>query len=104
MNSLRTMRLKEPTVDLVCVDTKLCAIHDGVMVPVADSDTNMEDGVVYQADVVRLADTGTIKRVRPRPRIIKKMSNPIDMVRRAVVSSMKDKSLSLALLDVTSMS
>ena len=104
VNDLRTIRLKIPTVDLICVDTRLCAIDNGVMVPVAMSDTNMEDGVVYEADVVKSADSKSVRIVKPRPRVTKKMSNPIDVVRRAVVSAMRDDCLSSALLDVTSMS
>lgn len=35
-NKFRTMRLKQPTIELIYVDGKLNAIESGVLVPVAD--------------------------------------------------------------------
>lgn len=104
VNVFRTMRLKEPTVDLAYADGKLYASDSGVLVVVADGDANMEEGSVYEMDLVKNPNTGTITAVRPRLRVAKKVPNSMDVVKRAVASTAKDPSIDAALLDMTSMS
>ncbi|OAP53944.1 hypothetical protein AYL99_11824 [Fonsecaea erecta] len=104
VSNYRTLRLKEPTVDLLYMDDKLCASDSGVMVPVANGSVHMEQGTVYEMDVVKMADTSMVMLVRPRQRVTKRMPNPMDVVRRAVVSAVRDPMMDAVLLDITAMS
>ncbi|KAK7937813.1 uncharacterized protein PG986_014681 [Apiospora aurea] len=104
VNKLRTMRLKMPTVDLMCLDGKMCAIDGGTMIPIADADSNMEENAVYEMDVVKNRTSGSIQIVMPRMRVAKKVPNSMDVVKRAVASATKDPNVSATLLDITSMS
>lgn len=104
VNEFRTMRLKEPTVDLLYTDGKLCASDNGVMVPVADGDANMEVDAVYEMDLVKDKTTSTIMVMRPRQRVAKKVPNSMEVVKRAIASANKDPMVDAAILDLTSMS
>ncbi|KAK2591529.1 hypothetical protein QQS21_010779 [Conoideocrella luteorostrata] len=75
MNEFRTMRLKQPTVDLIYEDGKLHTSDNGVMVPVAVGDVNMEGGVVYEMDLVKDTTTNAIMVMKPRSRVAKKVPN-----------------------------
>jgi hypothetical protein len=104
VTQFRTLRLKEPTVDLLYLDGKLSALENGVMVPVADGNENMERDVIYEMDVVKTEDESLVKLMRPRQRTLKKVPNSMDVVRRAVASANKDPTMNATLLDITSMS
>jgi hypothetical protein len=97
VNEFRTMRLKEPTVDLH-------ASENGVMIPVADGDANMKDDTVYEMDVVRDSDTNTIMIVKPRVRVAKKVPNSMDVIKRAITSTKRDPLIDAALVELISMS
>lgn len=100
----RTLRLKEPTVDLMYSDGKLCASDGGVMTPLADGSTNMEQNTIYEMDVIKYEDTDGVRLVRPRQRILKKIPNSMDVVKRAIASATKDPTINATLMDMTSMS
>lgn len=104
VNELRTLRLKQPTVDLVYMSGKMHASDNGVMVPVGDGDQNMEEGVIYEMDLIKDKITNTITMIKPRPRIAKRIPNSMDVVKRAVASTSRDPLVDAALLDLTSMS
>ncbi|OAG36666.1 hypothetical protein AYO21_09141 [Fonsecaea monophora] len=61
------------------------------MVPVANGNMHMEQGTVYEIDVVKRTDASNVVLVNPRQRVAKKMPNPVDVVRRAVVNVVKDR-------------
>lgn len=100
----RTLRLKEPTVDLLYLDGKLNAIESGVLVEVVDGDPNMEDNTIYEMDVVREKDAEVTRLVRPMQRLLKKVPNSMDVVRRAVAKAAEDPTITAMVLDMTSMS
>lgn len=104
VNEFRTMRLKQPTVDLIYLDGKLCTSDNGVMVPVANGNPNMEENMIYEMDVVKdeLGDGVVI--INPRDRVAKKVPNSMEVVKRAIASTRKDPLVDAALLDLTSMS
>ncbi|KAL9122248.1 MAG: hypothetical protein Q9187_001200 [Circinaria calcarea] len=104
VTQFRTLRLKEPTVDLLYSGGKLSALENGVMVPIADGNENMEQDMVYEMDVVKTNDESLIRLMRPRQRTLKKIPNSMDVVRRAIASANKDPTINATLLDITSMS
>ena len=104
VNSLRTLRLKQPTLDLMYSDGSLNAVENSVMVAIAPGHENMMEGVVYELDVIRNTDTDTIELVNPRERMMKKMPNPVDVVTRAIAAVLNDTTMNEALIDITAMS
>jgi hypothetical protein len=104
LNAFRTMRLKGPTVDLMCSDGKLCTIEDGVLVPAADAHESMEEGAVYEMSVIKPSETSKITLVKPTMRPLKVVPNSIDVVKRAIATATKDPTMNAVLLDITSMS
>jgi hypothetical protein len=103
-NKFKTLRLKQPTADLMYMDGKLNAIENGIMTEVLDGDPNMEEETIYELDVVKNKDTGTITLMRPRERPLKKLPNNMDVVRRAISSASADVNTNTTLLDITAMS
>jgi len=103
-NKFRTMRLKQPTVDLIYVDGKLNAIENGVVITIADGAQEMEGDMVYEMDVIKSENGDEIKLAKPRPRALKKMPNSMDVVKRAIATATRDPSTNTVLLDITSMS
>ncbi len=104
VNEFRTMRLKEPTIDLMYIDGKMHALDNGVMIPVATGHEEMEAEMVYEMDLVKRGDTDGIVMVRPRQRVAKKIPNSMEVVKRAVLSATKSPLVDAGLLDLTSMS
>lgn len=98
------MRLKELTVDLLYSDRKLSALENGVMVEVADGHPSLEQDIIYEMDVVRSEEETTTMLVRSRQRTLKKTPSSLDVVKRAIVSTNKDLTMTASLLDITSMS
>ncbi|EMC97272.1 hypothetical protein BAUCODRAFT_68752 [Baudoinia panamericana UAMH 10762] len=103
-NKFRTMRLKQPTVDLLYMDGKLHGSDGAMMVRVTDGSPEMEGETVYELDVVKDKDTGAIKVTNPRQRPLKKLANSMDVIKRAIASASADVSTNTVLLDITSMS
>jgi len=68
INKFKTLRLKQPTVDLMYTDKKLNAINAGVLDPVPDVDANMEQEMIHEMDVAENAETSTITLKGPRER------------------------------------
>lgn len=100
----RTLRLKEPTVDLRYLGGNLCSVEAGSSVVVASGCENMTEGVIYEMKVCRSEDMDKTMLTSPIPRVSKLMPNNMDIVRRAVASVSKDISMSTSLFDITSMS
>ena len=103
-NKFKTMRLKQPTVDLICMDGKLNAIENGIMTPLVNAHGTMETDVVYEMDVVKGQNDNEIMLVKPRQRLSKKLPNSMDVVRRAIASASTSELVDTSLLDITSMS
>jgi len=87
VNRFRTMRLKEPTVDLLYRDRRLHSVENGVMIPVANGDPKIETDAVYEIDLVKDRTTNAISLIKPRPRVTKKVPNSMDVVKRAIASA-----------------
>ena len=87
VSHLRTLRLKDPTVDFIFMDGGMYATDSGALVRVAGGDPEMVKGVVYEMDLIMSTDQSISlpKLIRPRARIFKVKPNPIAVVRRAVV-------------------
>jgi hypothetical protein len=77
---LRNLRLKRPTVDLLYAGGSLNALENGLLIAVVQGHTKMAERVVYEMDILRDAETGMSKLVRLRPRVLKRVSNPLDVV------------------------
>lgn len=104
VTEFRTLRLKEPTVDLICKDGILNMSHDGKMIPVALASTAMKQDTVYEFSVSPGVDDSTVVLSKGVSRTVKKRPNQSDIVRRAFVSVSRNVSNSTVLYDITSMS
>jgi DNA-directed RNA polymerase subunit K/omega len=104
VTDLRTMRMKAPTIDLVYANGDMCATEDGVLIPITIGSEKMNEGSIYELDVVKGAEEGAIVLTKPKLRIHKRMPNHMDVVRRAVMSVSADPFTTSSLLDITSMS
>ncbi len=103
-NKFRTMRLKQPTIDLLYMDGKLNGIDNGIIVEVTDGAPEMEEDTVYEMDLIKDKDSGEIKIVKPRQRPLKKLPNSMDVIKRAIASANADVNTNMVLFDITSMS
>ncbi|KAK0930067.1 hypothetical protein LTR29_016816 [Friedmanniomyces endolithicus] len=103
-NKFRTMRLKQPTIDLLFMDGKLNGIENGVLIPLTDGHANMDEDTVYEMDVVKDEETNALKIVRPRERPLKEVTNSMDVIKRAIASATADVATNTILIDIVSMS
>jgi hypothetical protein len=60
VNRFRTVRLKEPTIDLIYADGNMYAGDDGSLLTVSAGDENMEREGIYEMDVVKGKDVGVV--------------------------------------------
>lgn len=86
VTELRTMRLKQPTVDLMYVDGSMNVIENGSLVAVAKGAKDMEVDTVYECDVYKDLATNEVMIRKPKMRVLKKLPNSMDVARRAVMS------------------
>lgn len=100
----RTLRLKEPTVDLRFVDGQLCTIDDRELIPIAKGSKHMTERMIYELKVCRCDKTNAVELRYPVPRLSKVVPNNIDIVKRAVAAVSSDKHMTTSLFDITSMS
>lgn len=100
----RTLRLKEPTVDLKYIDGQMCTIDAGAPVPLAQGDRNMVEGMIYEFKLYRASDPTKVILGYPVERMSKMVPNNMEIIRRAVASVSGDPQLSTSLFDITSMS
>lgn len=104
VTGFRTLRLKKPTIDLLHKDGYLYMNENGKMVKVARGHRNMLPNAVYEVSVERSENEGEIVLSRPVRRLIKKMPNNAEIIRRAFMSVSTDLSMSTILYDIQSMS
>ncbi|XMA20910.1 hypothetical protein WAI453_013701 [Rhynchosporium graminicola] len=100
----RTLRLKQPIVDLIYDNGNLNAIEDGILIPIAVRHEQMIMSAIYELDIVKKGADSAVELVKPRQRTLKKMPNNIDVVKRAIASIGKELSLTSSLIDITAMS
>jgi len=72
VNQFWTMRLKIPTIDLMYVGGDICSSDIGIIVPIAAGHGRIEESVVYEMDLIRDRNSGSMMIVRPRERVSKK--------------------------------
>lgn len=99
----RTLKLKQPIVDLLYQDRFLNRIDNEVLNRVAAGHEKMVQGVIYELDVIRKEVGGPRELVKPRERTRKKVLNNIVVIRRAVASVGGDSYASESLVDITAM-
>ena len=100
----RTLRLKEPTVDLRLKGGYLCAVEEGQMVKIVGGCKQMVEGMIYELNVNRDKDTGSIMLSNPKERLSKHSPNSVDIVKRAVMVVSRDPDMNTVLFDITNMS
>lgn len=91
----RSVRLKQPTIDLLYMDGKLNGIANGVVVEVTDDTPEMDEDTVYEMDLIKDETTNEIKIIKPKQRPLKKLPNSMD--KRAITSVNADTSTSMVL-------
>ncbi|KAI9048018.1 hypothetical protein LZ554_007816 [Drepanopeziza brunnea f. sp. 'monogermtubi'] len=104
VTEFRTLKLKEPTVDLICKDGLLNMSYDGRMVPVAVACAAIKQDTVYELSVCPSDDDSTVVLSKEVSRTVKKRPNQSDIVKRAFISVSTNVSNSTVLYDITSMS
>lgn len=104
VTDLRMMRMKTPTVDLVYADENMSVIKDGALMAITTGGEAMNEGSVYEMDVVKGDDEGMVILVRPRLRVNKRVPNHMDVVWCAFVSVWSDPFMTSSLFGITSMS
>lgn len=104
VNESMTMRLKQPTIDLMYLDQKLNTIDNGALISIADGHEKMIDRTLYEMDVIKVGEHDNVLLINPRQRVMKKIPNSMDLVERAIAATVKSANINSILLDVTAMS
>jgi len=100
----RTLRLKKPTIDLVLSNGVLSMSHVGSRIPVALGSPFMSEGSIYEFDVDRSDTPSEVVICNPTKRLIKRMPNNSDIIRRAFMSVSSNVDMSTTLYDITNAS
>lgn len=100
----RTLRLKEPTIDLRYMDGNLCTVDAGRLIPIAKGSEKMTQHMIYEMRMYRSENENEVVLRRPIPRLSKIRPNNMDIVRRAIASVSRDAHVTTSLFDITSMS
>ncbi len=103
IGSYKTVRMKTPTVDLICKEGKLCATDATKTVIYGDSHPDMIENGVYEMTVTSDQVGNYVTLSNPTRRLVKEVSNPPDVVSRSFASSFKESN-STILYDIVSMS
>lgn len=90
IGKMKTVRIKTPTVDLMCTDGDLYATDAVKTVAYEKSHPDMLGGGVYEMTFTAKADEDKVIPSNPITRLIKQMFNPPDVVSRSFASSFKD--------------
>lgn len=104
VSGFRTLRLKEPTIDLLFSNGLLYMSDNGKRVAVSHGHGLMSNNSVYEFTVIRSDQPNLVKIINPVKRLIKKSPNNSDIIRRAFMSVSEDANVSMILYDITSMS
>jgi hypothetical protein len=100
----RTLRLKEPTIDLRYVDGNLCTVDAGNVIPIARGSEKMTQYMIYEMKMYRSINENEVVLRYPIARLSKARPNNMDIVKRAVASVSKNAHVTTSLFDITSMS
>lgn len=100
----RTLRMKEPTIDLLYTNGNLYANEAGKRVLITHGHELMDESRIYELDVIPSTDQGLITLRNPRRRMVKRSPNNTDIIRRAFASATRSELTSTILYDITSMS
>lgn len=104
VSTFRTLRLKEPTIDLRYVDGDLCTIDNGCLIPIAKGSDHMTDRMIYEMRMYRSENDNEVLLRHPIPRLSKMAPNNMDIVRRAMASVSRNMHVTTSVFDITSMS
>jgi len=104
VTTFRTLRLKEPTVDLRYIDGYLHSIDNSNLVPIAKGCRDMNNRMIYEMKVSRGSDQNEVVLTNPVARVSKVAPNNMDIVRRAFASVSKNINMATSLFDITAMS
>lgn len=104
VTSFRTLRLKEPTIDLRYVNGDLCTIDNGCLIPIAKGSDHMTDRMIYELRMYRSSNDNEVVLRHPIPRLSKMSPNNMDIVKRAMASICKNMHVTTSVFDITSMS
>lgn len=99
----KTVRMKIPTVDLLCKDQQLCSTDATKTVIYGQAHPDMIENGVYELTVTAHKTLDIVTLSKPVRRLIKELPNPPDVVSRSFVSSFKETN-STILYDVVSVS
>ncbi|KAM3497497.1 hypothetical protein MY10362_009158 [Beauveria mimosiformis] len=100
----RTLRLKEPTIDLLYKNKNMYATEVGKLVAITKGHKSMMENSVYEMSVNKQKGSNSITLSHPVRRLVKKRPNNTDIIRRAFMSVLTDTKISTILYDVTTMS
>lgn len=100
----RTLRKKQPTVDLLYGKGMLSASSDSGTLRITSGSVNMIDGAVYELVVSRSPAEGYVRLTNPVERTSKTKPNNTDVVKRAFMSVLDNVDMNTVLFDVTSIS
>ena len=104
VTSFRTLRLKKPTIDLLCTNGSLCMRSSAGLIPVAVAHEQMLENSIYEMTVSKSEIANQVVLTSPMMRLVKRMPNNADIVRRAFMSVLENSCMNTVLYDVTCMS
>jgi hypothetical protein len=100
----RTLRSKEPTIDLRYMNGYLCMIDNGEVIPIAKGSDKMTERVIYGLRMHRSMNDNEVILRDPRAGLSKAVPNNMDIIKRVIASVSKDMHMATSLFDITSMS
>ena len=104
VTEFRTVRLKKPTIDLLYKNGFLHMVENRKMIRVAPGHKKMIENSVYEMDVNRSTNPNQVVLTDPTRRLIKRMPNNSDIIKRAFMSVSTDLQMDTILYDITNMS
>lgn len=104
VTTFRTLRLKEPTIDLRYVNGDLCTIDNGCLIPITKGCKDMTEHTIYEMKMYRSDNENEVVLKHPIARLSKMTPNNMDIVKRAIASVSKNSHMTTSLFDITSMS
>lgn len=104
VTEFRTLRLKRPTIDLLYRGGFLHMLDNGKMIRVTNGHKKMNENSIYEMSVNRSPNSNQVVLTNPIKRLIKRLPNNSDIIKRAFMSVSTDLSMDTILYDITSMS
>ena len=104
VTEFRTLRLKKPTIDLLHTNGSLYMRENGASIMIATGHPDMVENSIYELSVTKGTIPNTVVLASPVRRLIKRVPNNSDIVRRAFMSVFDDVTMNTIVYDITSMS